>query len=113
MNTLTFRDVSLGGQGDKFADLLCIKREAFQHEQEVRLLFQDIDVQDIAPKRGAGKLFKYRLDANVIFEEAVLDPRLKNGDAIALESKLRLAGCTLPMRHSPLYRAPRFVIPIE
>jgi hypothetical protein len=108
MNTLTFRDVSLGGQGEKFADLLCIKREAFQHEHEVRLLFQDMD-----PKRGAEKLFKYRLDANVILEEAVLDPRLKNGDATALESKLRSAGCTLPIRHSLLYRAPHFVIPIE
>jgi hypothetical protein len=94
-------------------ELLISPESAIRHTQEVRLLFQDIDVQDIAPKRGAGKLFKYRLYANVIFEEAVLDPRLKNGDAIALESKLRLAGCTLPMRHSPLYRAPRFVIPIE
>src|ERR1017187_2367030 len=108
MNTLTFLDGSFGGQGDKFADLLCIKREAFQHEQEVRLLFQDIE-----PKHGAEKLFKYRLDANVIFEEAVLDPRLKNGDAIALQSKLRAAGCTLPIWRSPLYQAPHFVIPIQ
>jgi len=108
MSKLTFRDVTIGGQGDMFAKLLCIKREAFQHEQEVRLLFQDID-----PKRGENKLFKYGLDANVVFEEAVLDPRLKNSDAISLESKLRSAGCTLPIRQSTLYQAPHFVIPIE
>jgi hypothetical protein len=109
METLTFGDVSLGGQGDKFAELLCIKREAFRHEQEVRLLFQDID-----PKRGADKLFKYELDANGVFEEAILDPRLRNTKTIAsVESTLRTAGCTLPIWRSTLYQAPHFVIPIQ
>ncbi len=108
MKKLTFLDVSRGGQGDKFADLLCIKREAFRHEQEVRLLFQDID-----PKRGMNKLFKYKLDANVVFEEAVLDPRLKDSDALALKNKLEAVGCLLPISQSILYRAPHFVIPIQ
>lgn len=105
MQGLTFLDVSFGGQGDKFADLLCIKREAFQHEQEVRLLFQDID-----PKRGATKVFKYKLDPNAIFEEVVLDPRLK--DYAAVQSRLVSAGCTLPISRSTLYQSPHFVIQI-
>jgi hypothetical protein len=108
MGKLTFLDVSSGGQGDKFADLLCIKREAFQHEHEVRLLFQDLD-----PKCGADKLFKYKLDANIVFEEVVLDPRLKAPEAEALKSKLLSAGCPPSIRHSTLYRAPHFVIPIQ
>jgi hypothetical protein len=66
-----------------------------------------------AQSQAAPELFKYRLDANVIFEEAALDPRLKNGDAIALESKLQSAGCMLPIWRSFLYQAPHFVIPIE
>ena len=112
MGDLTLLDVTIGGQGEKFADLLCIKREAFEHEKEVRLLFQDLD-----PKRGAGALFRYKLNANCVFEEVVLDPRLKDGDASALKSKLLSAGCTLMLftvrhpefqiRHSsPARRAP-------
>jgi hypothetical protein len=106
MQGLTLLDVAIGGQGEKFADLLCIKREAFQHEQEVRLLFQDID-----PKRGATKVFKYKLDPNAIFEEVVLDPRLK--DYASVQSRLVSAGCTLPISRSPLYQSPHFVIQIQ
>jgi len=108
MGKLTLSDVTFGGQGEKFADLLCIKREAFAHEQEVRVLFQDID-----PKRGAEKVFKYGLDANVVFEEAVLDPRLKDSEAVHLASKLKSDGCKLPISRSNLYRTPHFIIPIQ
>ncbi len=108
MKQITFLDVAIGGQGEKFADLLCIKREAFEHEEEVRLLFQDID-----PKRGVGKVFKYKLNVNGVFEEVVLDPRLEDSAASAIELKLLSAGCTLPISHSRLYRAPHFIIPIQ
>ena len=108
MENLTFLDVSFGGQGERFADLLCIKREAFAHEQEVRLLFQDIE-----PKRGADKVFRYRLDANAVFEEAVLDPRLKDSQGEDLLSKLKSDGCKLSIWRSNLYKTPHFVIPIQ
>ena len=39
MKNLTFRKLSESRQSNWFADLLCLKREAFQHENEVRLLF--------------------------------------------------------------------------
>ncbi|MBT0669173.1 DUF2971 domain-containing protein [Novosphingobium profundi] len=108
MSRLTFADVAIGGQGDRFADLLCIKRTAFKHEAEVRLLFQDIEI-----KRSSGGVFRYPLDANLVFEEAVLDPRLDDVDLAALKAKLQDSGCTLPIYRSPLYESPRFVIPFE
>src|SRR5262249_33908953 len=74
MAQLTFADVALGGQGDRFADLLCIKREAFKHEAEVRILFQDIDFR----WRGSNGIFIYPVDANNVFEKIVLDPRLED-----------------------------------
>ena len=74
----------------------------------MRLLFQDID-----PKRGVGKVFKYKLNVNGVFEEVVLDPRLEDSAASAIELKLLSAGCTLPISHSRLYRAPHFIIPIQ
>jgi hypothetical protein len=70
MNTLTFYDAASGGQGHSFAKLLCTKREAFRHEAEVRILFQDID----DPPQGVNGIFVYPLDANAVFDEIVLDP---------------------------------------
>lgn len=105
MGTLTFADVMLGGQGDRFAKLLCMKRTAFSHEAELRLLFQDIN-----PKQGRSGVFQFPLDTNLIFEDVVLDPRLKDSDVAALEVHLRSAGCTLPISRSPLYQSPHFVI---
>jgi hypothetical protein len=43
IKTTSFMDLALGGQADKFAQTLCIKRLEFSHEKEVRLLIQDID----------------------------------------------------------------------
>jgi hypothetical protein len=108
MSKLTFMDIAHGGQGDRFASLLCIKREAFQHEAEARLLFQDFD-----PKQGMNETLVYPLDPNVVFEEIVIDPRLNDKDAAALTAELRSAGCTLPIRRSELYRSPIFTIPAQ
>lgn len=107
MRGLTFSDVAIGGQGDGFAKLLCIKRDTFQHENEIRLLFQDID---LPVKRGTKPVFKYSLDPNSLFDELVLDPRLEESDALALKARLHAAGCRLPIEQSSLYHVPRFII---
>jgi hypothetical protein len=109
LNTLTFYDAASGGQGHSFAKLLCIKREAFRHEAEIRILFQDID----DPPQGVNGIFVYPLDANAVFDEIVLDPRLQDAAATELESELRAAGCTTPIQRSDLYTAPHFVIPAQ
>jgi hypothetical protein len=109
MNTLTFDDAASGGPAHSLAKLFCIKREAFRHEAEIRILFQDID----EPPRGVNGIFVYPLDANAIFDEIVLDPRLQDGAATELESELRAAGCTSPIQRSELYTIPYFVIPAQ
>ena len=111
MRDLTFADVAMGGLGDKFARLLCVKREAFRHEEEVRLLFQDADF-DGAPRRGVDGVFAYPLDPHAVFDEVILDPRLEEDRAINVKKRLATAGCRLPVEQSALYRAPHFVIPI-
>jgi hypothetical protein len=107
MSHLTFTDIAIGGQGDQFAGLLCMKREAFLHENEVRLLFQDIP----SAKRGLGGVFTYPLDPNAVFHELVLDPRLDAGDVSGMTATLKAAGCVLPITQSALYQTPQFVIP--
>jgi hypothetical protein len=92
-----------------FAKLLCIKREAFEHEAEVRMLFQDIE----NPRRGRNCTFHYPLNANDVFEEIVLDPRLDDTAAQSLQTELCHAGCTIPIYRSDLYDASYFTIPLQ
>jgi hypothetical protein len=109
MQGLTFLKVSTGGQGDGFAKLLCVKREAFVHEAEIRLLFQDVP----QARAGAMGLFRHAVNVAATFEEVVMDPRLTDANAAVVEGRLRAAGCPLPTRRSDLYRAPSFVIRMQ
>lgn len=106
MSELTFGDIAWGSRGEGFARLLCIKREAFQHEAEVRILFQDHE-----PRRGVDGSFAYALNPNAVFEEIVLDPRLEDAQAAEVQRELQEAGCAIPARQSDLYQAPHFTIP--
>jgi hypothetical protein len=101
-------DISFGGQGTGFAELLCIKREAFEHEKEVRLLFQDLD-----PKRGKDEIVEFDLDVNHVFEDVVIDPRLTPNQVKAICAEIKAAGCSLPISQSTLYRPPNFNIPLS
>lgn len=109
MGGLTFLKVSSGGQGDGFARLLCVKREAFRHEAEIRLLFQDVPEK----RFGQDGLFRHAVDPAAVFEEVVLDPRLTDANAAVVEGRLRAAGCPVGVRRSELYRVPEFVIPMQ
>ena len=105
MNRITFQDIAFGGQATTFAELLCIKREAFSHENEVRLLFQDTD-----PKRGNSGVAQFDLNVNTVFDHIVIDPRLSDVNAGTLVTEIKCAGCTLPIARSTLYRVPVFKI---
>ena len=108
MNKTSFQDIAFGGQSAGFARLLCIKREAFEHEREVRLLFQDLD-----PKRSTGNAVLFDFDLNTICEEVVLDPRLDEAQFAKLKAEIAAEGCTLPIVQSSLYRAPQFTLRLE
>ena len=59
------------------AALLCVKRDAFEHEDEVRLMFHDV-----APDRGVDGVFHLQLDPHFMFDEAVLDPWCRSRTAL-------------------------------
>jgi hypothetical protein len=108
MGKISFQDIQFGGQATGFAKLLCVKREAFRHENEVRLLFQDTP-----PNRGVAGVVEFPLDVNKVCDEVVLDPRLTDADAAAIEGEIKAAGCRLPISRSPLYRVRKFTIPLS
>ncbi len=110
-----FRD---GGQSLSLLSTLLIKREAFDYEQEVRLLFRlpnsdEIDLSTIDnPWNPNSCLFHFRFDPNAVFEEIVFSPMVDIDKYRAYETDLRTAGYTGPIRRSNLYDKPQFVAKI-
>lgn len=111
IGSMTFTGLVTGRQGDGFAELLCVKRDAFEHEREVRILYQHVHGE--AGLRYAGGTATYSLDANVVFNGVVLDPRLMDDEAETARAELSAAGWKGRMPRSELYDVPEFVIPIQ
>lgn len=103
----TFMSIAGGGQNHGFAELLCIKRTEFAHENEVRILYHDT---------GEGykreKTFSFDFDPNVLIEEVCLDPRVDQHTVISTEEKLKSMGLMLTVIKSPLYDFPEVIIPM-
>lgn len=95
--------MTFDGSGLSQARALMVKRLEFEHEQEVRLLYNRIDV-----KTAAHNLATFPIDPSALFDETVLDPRLEAAEAAAFESSFRSAGYTGDIRQSQLYRLPNF-----
>ncbi len=81
------------------ADSLLVKRPAFRHEREVRLLL-------VSPRPGK-PLFSYSLDPHTFVSQIMLDPRLDRSQADQLKeeirSRTRFAGL---VKRSLLYAPP-------
>ena len=99
MNSITFTGMTLGGQNNIFAELLCIKRTEFNHENEVRIIVDDID-----DKKGLGGLYKIDIEPDFLFDEVCLDPRLSDVDVIKLTSQIKSMGVNAKIIQSELYK---------
>lgn len=104
---VTFEDLTLGGQTRDLAQTLLIKREAFAHEKEVRVLCYD------ARGRHTGKIAKFAIDPARLVDDVMLDPRLSDADVAAFTSTLRAAGYAGPIARSDLYQLPQLTIKAE
>jgi hypothetical protein len=92
----------MGGQAKSIAETFLIKRKAFEHEKEIRLLFYDYQKDT-----GKDRLAVFRLDQpNSVFDKVLLDPRLPQIVADAHEAGLKHAGCLVPVSRATLYDAP-------
>ncbi len=85
-----------------FAETLLVKRPAFAHEREVRLLFHLHD--DI---RARDDLYAYPIDPDGLIDQIMIDPRMAERDVNALRSKIRSeTSFKGPIKRSLLYAAP-------
>jgi len=87
----------VGGRGH--AEALLVNRDAFAHEQEVRLLY-------VEPENSASiDLIRFvAVDAHALFDELTLDPRLAAADVEDRTAEFRSYGYNGSINKSLLYQ---------
>jgi hypothetical protein len=86
-----------GGRGH--ATALLSKRDAFAHEQEIRLVYVEPD--DVAT---VGRLRFMTIDPEAVFEELTCDPRLAAADVAERTAEFRALGYAGTVNKSQLYQ---------
>lgn len=66
------------------ADTLLVKRPAFKHEREVRLLYFQHNAAD-----ATGDLYWYSVDPHAFIDQIMIDPRMSEPDANELKERIR------------------------
>jgi len=104
--TLSLSKLTAGAQAYDLAKTLLIKREAFTHEREVRVLFND--VHDTI--KGPVAIFPFA--GGSLVDDVMLDPRLDLSMVRTISTAFKSAGYTGTIQQSHLYRSPAVSIPI-
>jgi hypothetical protein len=90
------------GTGRGHAKSLLIKRNAYDHEKEVRLIFKAGNGYDTHQK-----FYRFAIEPNDLIEEVILDPRLTPSECAARNRQLRALGFQNPIRQSTLRLPPQ------
>jgi len=97
----TFDDYGIGV--DNLFGSLLIKRPAFSHEKEFRLLYFEID-----DTKSKTQIYEYPVDPHQMIDQIMLDPRFSLKEAQLLEADIRSStGFEGKILRSLLYAAPR------
>lgn len=102
------RSAFLDGLNPKaIAETLLVKRTAFDHEKEVRLIY-------FALESSTSDLYSYPFDPHEMIDQIMIDPRLAVSDANRLKDEIRLrTSFSGEIRRSLLYAPPEgFVLSI-
>lgn len=88
------------------AETLLVKRLAFKHEREVRLLYFQQNAADTI-----GDLYWYNVNPQEFIEQIMIDPRMPEADVNALKKRIQArTGYRGPILRSLLYAAPPALI---
>lgn len=96
--------VALDSTGQGQALSLLMKRHAFRHEREVRLIYNDTE------EKVSGGLFRAPTDPLEVFDEMAIDPRMGEQRTARLEREFLRRGFRGRVIKSPLYRKPEFLV---
>ena len=94
-------------EGRLRAALLLLKRSAFQHEAEVRLIY--IEARDVP----AASLVRVPINPNDVFDEVTFDPRLAEFERREREAIARSLGYNGTFADSDLYRGQALLVMLD
>lgn len=95
--------IDMGGDGKVLADSLLVKRRAFKHEGEVRLIYAATEGTE-----PDADLFRYDIDPHAMIDQVMLHPQLPGAAAAKLKRDIRTqTGFNGPILHSQLYSRPK------
>ncbi len=95
--------LGMGGDGRLLADSLLVKRKAFKHEGEVRLIYAATDGTE-----PNADLFRYDIDPHAMIDQVMLHPKLPEAEVDKLKADIRMqTGFKGPVLHSQLYSRPK------
>jgi hypothetical protein len=88
--------------GKSQASTLMLKRLAFTHEREIRVVYHNSQCHP------SDKIYSYPIDPNICFEEIVIDPRIPKSLYLEIKQKLVEAGFKNKIIQSGLYKLENF-----
>jgi hypothetical protein len=91
-------------QPDNLVNFALLKRGAFSHEAEVRLIFISDNLDP------ATKYIRVKIDPNTLFDEVTFDPRLEAFERREREDVIRKLGYIGKIVESNLYQSPNLFI---
>lgn len=95
--------VALTPDGTGISKTLLLKRTAFRHEKEIRLLYLADDKE--ITRDG---LLLYQVNPTVLVEQLMVDPRLAENEAKSFIAEIqRETGFSGPIKRSLLYAPPK------
>jgi hypothetical protein len=102
---------ALDATGRGQAMTLFLKRKEFEHEAEVRLLYQFN--KDGCSDQRPEKIWQFAIDPNALFDDVLFDPRMDNVTFQAESQRLHTLGFAKPVKQSTLYKLPNLKIQIR
>lgn len=88
------------------AESLMYKRREFSHESEVRL----VHIANDGGVSPTDDFYRFPIDPNDLFEQAILDPRMERADYHKFSSQLKSEGFRNKIGQSMLYRPPNDLV---
>ena len=88
-----------------FAKTFLVKRPAFEHEKEVRLIF--FDKNNVVN----ADIYKYDVDPHLLIDQIMTDPRLTKNESLVSKLEIKkTTGYTGPIKRSLLYSLPEDMV---
>lgn len=84
------------------ASTLMLKRLAFTHEKEIRVVYHNHNCNP------TDKIYSYPIEPNICFEEIVIDPRIPKDVYLEIKTKIQKAGFKNKIIQSGLYKLEEF-----